>query len=133
MNTYQLKEETRIDQGKDDRHRLESKKPEMVYSLLLIMKLGECFYDFYFYHSVHCESISKNSNKMTLYSTLLFPVSRSTCFGHIPCPSSGAQLTVLTASGVDKQCVSSHRRLTGNNKVLYSVILLEFFEIVFMI
>jgi hypothetical protein len=22
---------------------------------------------------------------MTLYSTLLFPVSRSTCFGHIPC------------------------------------------------
>jgi hypothetical protein len=46
----------------------------------------------------------------TLYSTLLFPVSRSTCFGHIPCPSSGAQLTVLTVSGVDKQCVSSRRR-----------------------
>jgi hypothetical protein len=59
---------------------------------------------------VHRESISKNSNKMTLYSTLLFPVSRSTCFGHIPCPSSGAELTVLTASGVDKQCVSSRRR-----------------------
>jgi hypothetical protein len=52
----------------------------------------------------------KNSNKMTLYSTLLFPASRSTCFGHIPCPSSGAQLAVLTASGVDKQCVSSRRR-----------------------
>jgi hypothetical protein len=47
---------------------------------------------------------------MTLYSTLLFPVSRSTCFGHIPCPSSGAQLSVLTASGVDNQCVSSRRR-----------------------
>jgi hypothetical protein len=48
-------------------------------------------------------SVSKNSNEMTpFYSTLLFPVGRSTCFGHIPCPSSGAQLTVLTASGVDK-------------------------------
>jgi hypothetical protein len=115
------------------------------------------------YHSVHRESISKNSNKVTLYSTLLFPVSRSTRFGHIPCPSSGAQITVLTACGVDKQCVFSHprrrldthclstpdavstfnwapddghgicpkhvERLTGNNKVLYSVILLEFFEI----
>jgi hypothetical protein len=67
------------------------------------------FSTFYAYHSVHRESISKNSNKMTLYSTLLF-VSRSTYFGHIPCPSSGAQLTVLTASGVDKQCVSSRRR-----------------------
>jgi hypothetical protein len=52
--------------------------------------------------------VSKNS-EMTLYSTL-FPVSRSTCFGHIPRPSSGAQLTVLTASRVDKQCVSSRRR-----------------------
>jgi hypothetical protein len=31
-------------------------------------------------------------------------------FRHIPCQSSGAQLTVLTASGVDKQCVSSRRR-----------------------
>jgi hypothetical protein len=41
---------------------------------------------------------------MTLYSTLLFPVSRSTCFGHIPCPSSGAQLTVFTASAVDSVC-----------------------------
>jgi hypothetical protein len=67
-------------------------------------------YIFYAYDSAHRESISKNSNKMTLYSTLLFPVSRSTRFGHIPCPSSGAQLTVLTASGVDKQCVSSCRR-----------------------
>jgi hypothetical protein len=65
---------------------------------------------FYAYHSVHRESVSKNSNEMALYSTLLFLVSRSTCFGHIPCPSSGAQLTVLTASGVDKQCVSSCRR-----------------------
>jgi hypothetical protein len=44
------------------------------------------------------------------YSTLLFPVGRCTCFGHIPYPSSGAQLTVLTAYGVDKQCVSSRRR-----------------------
>jgi hypothetical protein len=52
----------------------------------------------------------KNSKEVALYSTLLFPVSRSTCFGHIPCPSSGAQLTVLTASGVDKQCVSSCHR-----------------------
>jgi hypothetical protein len=64
----------------------------------------------YAYHSVHRESVSKDSNEMTLYSALLFPVSRSTCFGHMPCPSSGAQLTVLTTSGVDKQCVSSRRR-----------------------
>jgi hypothetical protein len=47
---------------------------------------------FYAYHSVRRESISKNSDKMTaLYSTLLFPVSRCAYFGHIPCPSSGAQ------------------------------------------
>lgn len=45
MNTYQLKEKTWIDQGKNDRHPLEHKKPDMAYSLLLIMKLGECFYD----------------------------------------------------------------------------------------
>jgi hypothetical protein len=97
---------------------------------------------------------------MTLYSTLLFPVSRATCFGRNPRPSSGAQ-TVFTASGIDRRCVSSRRRsdsstttaghtpfvnsrcceyslnwapddgrglrpkhverLTGNNKVLYSV------------
>jgi hypothetical protein len=68
------------------------------------------YLEFFAYHSVHRESISKNSNKMTLYSTLLFPVSRSTCFGHVPCPSSGAHLTVLTASEVDKQCVSRRRR-----------------------
>ena len=45
MNTYQMKEETLTDQGNDDRHPLEGKKPEVAYSLLLIMKLGECFYD----------------------------------------------------------------------------------------
>jgi len=45
MNTYQLKEEIWIDQAKDDRRPLEGKKPEVAYSLLLIMKLGECFYD----------------------------------------------------------------------------------------
>jgi hypothetical protein len=75
--------------------------------------------------------------------------SRSTCFGHIPCPSSGAQLAVLTASGVDTHrlstpdavstvnwapddghgiCPKHVERLTGSNKVLYSVISLEFFE-----
>jgi hypothetical protein len=44
MNTYKLREKTWIDQGKDDRHPLEGKKPEVAYSLLLIMKLAECFY-----------------------------------------------------------------------------------------
>jgi len=45
MNTYQLKEQIWTDQGKDDTHPLEGKKPEVAYSMLLIMKLGECFYD----------------------------------------------------------------------------------------
>jgi hypothetical protein len=56
---------------------------------------------------MHRESVSKNPNKMTLYSTLLFPASRCMCFRHIPCPSSGAQLTVRTASGVDTHCLST--------------------------
>jgi hypothetical protein len=38
-------EKTWVDQGKDDRHPLEWNKPEMAYSLLLLMILGECFYD----------------------------------------------------------------------------------------
>jgi hypothetical protein len=45
MNTYQLKEETWIVQGKDNRYPLKGNKPEVAYSLLPIMKLGECFYD----------------------------------------------------------------------------------------
>jgi hypothetical protein len=66
---------------------------------------------FYAYHSVHRELVSKKFQRDdTFYSTSLFPVGRCTCFGHIPCPSSGAQLTVLTESGVDKQRVSSRRR-----------------------
>jgi hypothetical protein len=47
---------------------------------------------------------------MTLYSTLLFPVSRSTCFGHIPCPSSGAQFN-CTHSIWGRQTVSSRNFL----------------------
>jgi hypothetical protein len=39
-------------------------------------------FTFYAYHSVHRESILKNLQRDdTLYSILLFPVSRSTCFG----------------------------------------------------
>jgi hypothetical protein len=93
-------------------------------------------------------SFKKFQRDDTLYSTLLFPVGRSTCFGHIPCPSSGAQLTVLTAvlthprRRLDTHCSSTPdavstinwapddghgicpkhvERPTGNNKVLYKV------------
>jgi hypothetical protein len=52
---------------------------------------------FYVHHSLHRESIpKKNSNKMTLlYSNLLIPVSRSTCFGRNSHPSSGARLNCI--------------------------------------
>jgi hypothetical protein len=53
--------------------------------------------EFYVHHSVHRESIlKKNSNKMTLlYSFLLFPASRSTCFGRNSHPSLGARLNCI--------------------------------------
>jgi hypothetical protein len=74
--------------------------------------------EFYSY-SVHRESILKKFHlDDTLYSTLLFPVSRSTCFGRIPRPSSGAQFKLFTASGltngvspavvVDEYCTKCH-------------------------
>jgi hypothetical protein len=50
---------------------------------------------FYAYRSVHRESILKKFRDDTLYSTLLFPVSRSTCFGRNPRPSSGAHLNSI--------------------------------------
>jgi hypothetical protein len=52
--------------------------------------------EFYAYHSVHRESILKKFQwDETLCSTLLFPVSRSTCFGRNPRPSSGARLNCI--------------------------------------
>jgi hypothetical protein len=39
--------------------------------------------------------ILKNFRDDTLYSALLFPVSRSTCFRRNPRPSSGAQLNCI--------------------------------------
>jgi hypothetical protein len=63
------------------------------------------------YIHTHIPKFQKNSNEMTLlYSILLIPVSRSTCFGVNSHPSSGARLTVFTASGVYKQCVAGRRR-----------------------
>jgi hypothetical protein len=48
-------------------------------------------YKFYAYYSVRHESILKTFRDDTLYTTLLFPVSRSTCLGRNPRPSSGAR------------------------------------------
>lgn len=44
-NFWSQSEDIRIDQEEDDRHTLEGKRSEVAYSLLLILKLGECFYD----------------------------------------------------------------------------------------
>jgi hypothetical protein len=55
------------------------------------------FVNFHAYHSVHRESILKKLQRDdTLYSTLLFPVSRSTCFGRNPRPSSGPQFKLYS-------------------------------------
>jgi hypothetical protein len=52
---------------------------------------------FYAYHSVHREPILKKFQQDdTLYSTLLFPVSRCTCFGRNPRPSSGTQFKLYS-------------------------------------
>jgi hypothetical protein len=36
-------------------------------------------------------NLSRNTNKMSRHSTLFPALSISTCFGHVPCPSSGDQ------------------------------------------
>jgi hypothetical protein len=86
---------------------------------------------FYAYRSVHRESISKNSNKMTLQSTLLFPVSSdtptTTVDTHCLCTTDAVSTVNWAPDDGHGICPKHVERLKLNNNVLCSVILLEFF------
>jgi hypothetical protein len=86
-------------------------------------------------HSVF-SILKKFQRDYTLYSILLFPISRSTCFGRNPGPSSGARLNCIhsiwgwqtvwiqfnRAPDDGRGLLPKHvERLKGKNKILYKV------------
>jgi hypothetical protein len=65
-------------------------------NVYLLQQMSDLKIMFYAYHSVHRESILKKFQQDdTLYSTLLFLVSRFTYFGRNARPSSGARLNCI--------------------------------------